>query len=111
MDIGTALGQKVTSANARAGELMGQGMSAAANLQSQAAQAKASGLASLGQGIAGLGRQYDQNVLFEDWMNRAFPTTPASIEERSLGGGMTRGINLLGGQYGFPSSSSDFSYI
>jgi hypothetical protein len=44
-------------------------------------------------------------------MNRAFPTTPASIEERSLGGGMTRGINLLGGQYGFPSSSSDFSYI
>jgi hypothetical protein len=81
MDIGTALGQKVTSANARAGELMGQGMSAAANLQSQAAQAKASGLASLGQGIAGLGRQYDQNVLFEDWMNRAFPTTPAPIGE------------------------------
>jgi hypothetical protein len=83
MDIGTALGQKVTSANARAGELMGQGMSAAANLQSQAAQAKASGLASLGQGIAGLGRQYDQNVLFDEWMNRAFPTTqtPAPIGE------------------------------
>ena len=79
MDIGTALGQKVTSANTRAGEIMQQGSNAAAQLQSQASQARASGLASMGQGIANLGQQYYQNQILQDYLN---PTTTASIEER-----------------------------
>jgi len=81
MDIGTALGQKVTSANTRAGEIMQQGSNAAAQLQSQASQARASGLASMGQGIANLGQQYYQNQILQDYLN---PTTTAPIDNRTI---------------------------
>jgi len=81
MDIGTALGQKITSANTRAGEIMQQGSNAAAQLQSQASQARASGLASMGQGIANLGQQYYQNQILQDYLN---PKTTAPIDNRAI---------------------------
>lgn len=81
MDIGTALGQKITSANTRAGEIMQQGSNAASQLQSQASQARASGLASMGQGIANLGQQYYQNQILQDYLN---PKTTAPIDNRTI---------------------------
>jgi len=105
MDIGTALGQQVTSANARAGELLSQGMSSAAQLQSAGQQAKASGLASLGQGVAGLGQQYaqyqqqqEQNQILRDWlMSGRQPTVysqPASMFNAPVN---QSGMPILGG--------------
>ena len=81
MDIGTALGQKVTTANANAGNIMQQGSNNAAMLQSQAAQARASGLASMGSGIANLGQQYAQNQILQDYLN---PATSVEIQNKGI---------------------------
>jgi len=81
MDIGTALGQQITTANTNAGNIMQQGSNNAAELQSQASQARASGLASMGQGIANLGQQYAQNQILQDYLN---PKTAAPIDNRAI---------------------------
>jgi hypothetical protein len=86
MDIGSALGAKTSTAGATAGKMMMGGQQAAGALQQQAASAKAAQLAGMGQGIAGLGQQYYQQQQYNDWLNRAYPRTPAPIESRTVGG-------------------------
>ena len=76
MQIGAALGAKTSQFGGVAGQILQGGQTAAANLQSQAAQAKAAQLAGMGQGIAGLGQQYYQQQQYNDWLNRAYPQTP-----------------------------------
>ena len=62
MDIGTALGQRVTTANTNASNTMLAGQSAAGNLQRQAATAQAQQMAGMGQGIANLGTMYGMGM-------------------------------------------------
>ena len=62
MDIGTALGQKVTTANTNAANTMLAGQSAAGNLQRQAATAQAQQMAGMGQGISNLGTMYGMGM-------------------------------------------------
>ena len=62
MDIGTALGQKVTTANTNASNTMLAGQSAAGNLQRQAATAQAQQMAGMGQGISNLGTMYGMGM-------------------------------------------------
>lgn len=62
MDIGTALGQRVTTANTNAANTMLAGQSAAGNLQRQAATAQAQQMAGMGQGIANLGTMYGMGM-------------------------------------------------
>ena len=66
MDIGSALGQQITTANTNAGNMMLQGQNAASNLQAQAAQARAASAAGMGQGIAQAGQNYDQREFLRD---------------------------------------------
>jgi hypothetical protein len=62
MDIGTALGQRVTTANTNAANTMLAGQSAAGNLQRQAATAQAQQMAGMGQGISNLGTMYGMGM-------------------------------------------------
>ena len=62
MDIGTALGQRVTTANTNAANTMLAGQSAAGSLQRQAATAQAQQMAGMGQGIANLGTMYGMGM-------------------------------------------------
>jgi hypothetical protein len=66
MDIGTALGAKITTANTNAGNLLFGGQQAAAALQAQAAQAQAAQTAGFGAGIAQAGQNYANNALYRD---------------------------------------------
>jgi len=66
MDIGTALGQQITTANTNAGNLLFGGQQAAAALQAQAAQAQAAQTAGFGAGIASAGQNYANNALYRD---------------------------------------------
>jgi len=114
IEVGSALGAKQAVAGQNVGGALMTGQQSAGALQTAAASAKSQGLAALGQGIQGLGAQYaaqqQQNKVFNDWLNRAYPQTPATIESRAIGSGLMqpRGYDLLGGQYGF---SSGFPYI
>jgi hypothetical protein len=58
MQIGAALGSSTAQFGGQAAQLLQGGATAAANLQSQAAQAKAQGLAGIGQGISDVGMMY-----------------------------------------------------
>jgi hypothetical protein len=78
MDIGTALGQKVTTANTNAANTMLAGQSAAGNLQRQAATAQAQQLAGMGQGISNLGTMYGMGMFSPT-------TTTASNQGMQLG--------------------------
>ena len=62
MDIGTALGQRVTTANTNAANTLLAGQSAAGSLQRQAATAQAQQMAGMGQGIANLGTMYGMGM-------------------------------------------------
>jgi hypothetical protein len=95
MQIGAALGAKTSQFGGVAGQILQGGQTAAANLQSQAAQARAAQLAGMGQGIAGLGQQYYQQQRYDDWLNRAYPRTPAPIESRPVGGTTTIQQNTI----------------
>ena len=63
MQIGAALGSKTATFGGQAGQLLAGGMNAAANLQAQAAQAKAEGLAGMGQGITNAGMMYGMGMM------------------------------------------------
>ena len=76
MQIGAALGAKTSQFGGVAGQILQGGQTAAANLQSQAAQARAAQGAGMAQGVAGLGQQYVQRQQYNDWLNRAYPQTP-----------------------------------
>jgi hypothetical protein len=78
MDIGTALGQKVTTANTNASNTMLAGQSAAGNLQRQAATAQAQQMAGMGQGISNLGTMYGMGMFSPT-------TTTASNQGMQLG--------------------------
>ena len=62
MDIGTALGSKVTTANTNAGNIMLAGQTAAGDLQRQAATAQSQQLAGMGAGIANMGQMYGMGM-------------------------------------------------
>ena len=95
MQIGAALGAKTSQFGGVAGQILQGGQTAAANLQSQAAQARAAQGAGMAQGIAGLGQQYYQQQQYNDWLNRAYPRTPAPIESRPVGGTTTIQQNTI----------------
>jgi len=84
MQIGAALGAKSAAFGGQAGQLLQGGANAAANLQSQAAQAKASSLAGIGAGISNLGTMYGMGM-FNPGNNPA-STNPMTI---NLAGGGT----------------------
>ena len=83
MDIGTALGQQVTTANTNAGNMMMLGQNAASNLQSQAAQARAAAGAGLGAGIAQAGQGYANREMMLDIYNPG-RNNPAPIVENAV---------------------------
>ena len=62
MDIGTALGARITTANTNAGNTMLAGQTAAGNLQRQAATAQSQQLAGMGAGIANMGQMYGMGM-------------------------------------------------
>jgi hypothetical protein len=95
MQIGAALGAKTSQFGGVAGQILQGGQTAAANLQSQAAQARAAQGAGMAQGVAGLGQQYYQQQQYNDWLNRAYPRTPAPIESRPVGGTTTIQQNTI----------------
>lgn len=82
MDIGTALGQQITTANTNAGNLLFGGQQAAAALQAQAAQAQAAQTAGFGAGIASAGQNYANNALYRDIYGGG--QTPAPIENNPV---------------------------
>jgi hypothetical protein len=82
MDIGTALGQQITTANTNAGNLLFGGQQAAAALQAQAAQAQAAQTAGFGAGIASAGQNYANNAMYRDIYGGR--QTPAPIENNPV---------------------------
>jgi len=87
MDIGTALGQRVTTANTNAANTMLAGQSAAGNLQRQAATAQAQQMAGMGQGIANLGTMYGMGMFSPNSTANTTAQTQAQIQagQQALG--------------------------
>jgi len=93
MNIGTSLGAQQSTAGAVAGQIQQSGANAAAQLQSQAAQAKAAGLAGMGAGIAGLGQQYYQQQQYGQYLDAlkgtpAAPMSPTQLSQFQQGMGI-----------------------
>jgi hypothetical protein len=97
MDIGTALGQRITTANTNAANTMLAGQSAAGNLQRQAATAQAQQLAGMGQGIANLGTMYGMGM----FSPQSTPNTTAQTQAQIQAGQQALGI----GGYQRPTSN------
>jgi len=89
MQIGAALGSSSSQFGGQAAQILQGGATAAANLQSQAAQAKAQGLAGLGQGISDVGMMYGM---------RQQPTTPNNA------------TRMIPGLMGYTSSGNPYQY-
>ena len=86
MDIGTALGSKVTTANTNAGNIMLAGQTAAGDLQRQAATAQSQQLAGMGAGIANMGQMYGMGMFTPGSTANTAAQTQAGQQALGIGG-------------------------
>ena len=86
MDIGTALGARITTANTNAGNTMLAGQTAAGNLQRQAATAQSQQLAGMGAGISNMGQMYGMGMFTPGSTANTAAQTQAGQQALGIGG-------------------------